>query len=170
MITFLETTHIPQSDLGLDILYLRRFQTHLQRIAHFLSPGKEVWWENDEAGNVIFRDEDNDPEIHSEGPKILHFQNAYSVTTRVKRSWVEILQQEITIPLGAIRNFSIEGQSTVNIYTQPIESDSTSMITEDSTIDSEMDCSDASQVGLTESLNSESLLFSPTLVSGVGTT
>ena len=130
-------------------------------------PGKEVWWENDEAGNVIFRDGDKDPEIHSEGPKILHFQNAsYSdVTTRAKRSWMEIQQQEITIPLGAIRNFSSEGQPTVNIYAQPIESGSTSMITEDSTIDSDMDCSDSSQVRLTDSLNSESLLFSPTLVS-----
>ena len=40
--------------------HIKGFQTHLERISHFLLLGKGVWWLQDEDGNVRFTDGDQD--------------------------------------------------------------------------------------------------------------
>ena len=144
---------------------ISRFQTHLQRISHFLLPGKDIWWDKDDMGNVIFKDGNNDLESHTEGPNVLHFRNtSYSdINKRAQESWMEIQRYQITIPLDAIRN-NEEGQLTVHIQGQPIDC----TLTCDEGIldsDSKMEGSEHCQVSLSDSSNIDLPPFTPTLVS-----
>ena len=102
---------------------ISRFQTHLQRISHFLLPGKGIWWDKDDMGNVICKDGNNDLESHAEGPNVLLFCNtSYSdIAKRARESWMELQQSQITIPLDAIRSNDREGQLTVHIQGQPMD-------------------------------------------------
>ena len=49
---------------------LYAWQAHLQRIAHYLLPGKGVWWHFTQSGDVCFNDGNSDLEYHSAGPQL----------------------------------------------------------------------------------------------------
>ena len=147
---------------------ISRFQTHLQRISHFLLPGKGIWWDKDDMGNVIFKDGNNDLESHAEGPNVLHFCNtSYSdIAKRARKSWMELQQSQITIPLDAIRSRSNdrEGQLTVHIQGQPMDQ---TLTCDQGVLNSDfrVDDSEHGQVSLSDSSHGDLPSFTPTLVS-----
>ena len=51
------------------------WQAHLQQIAHYLVPGKGVWWHFTQSGDVCFNDDESDLEYHSAGPQSVPFRN-----------------------------------------------------------------------------------------------
>ena len=100
--------------------HIWEFQTHLQRIAPFLSAAMGIWWSKDSQGNVTFSDSDNNPTSHPEGSNILHFCcSSYSdVTERARQSWIKIQQCHIPIPLRAIRSIGNNGNVVVDTLLQ----------------------------------------------------
>ena len=53
---------------------IQSWQAHLERISPFLVEGG-VWWK-EFGDNYIFRDGDNDPNYHTQGPTLLHFRTS----------------------------------------------------------------------------------------------
>ena len=52
--------------------HITAFQSHLERIAHFLIQGEGIWWYRDTDHAVHYCDSDEDPDSHAEGPHLLH--------------------------------------------------------------------------------------------------
>ena len=91
--------------------HLPDFQSHLQRIAHYLIHGEGVWWYKTDSGSICFKDSDLDPEYHNEGPSVLHFRNSTlkSVIARASQCWQEIVHEKISIPIRVVRRYDTQG-------------------------------------------------------------
>lgn len=50
-------------------------QSHLERIADFVLPGKNVWWSVDAEDGMIFHDGPEDDERRPDGPQLHHFRS-----------------------------------------------------------------------------------------------
>lgn len=72
------------------------WQNHLQRVCHYLLPGKDVWWKETENG-YLFLDADDDPISHPEGPRLRHHRST-SMADISKPMWDEILDKKIDLP------------------------------------------------------------------------
>ena len=96
--------------------HIKGFQTHLERISHFLLLGKGVWWLQDEDGNVRFTDGDQDSHCQSGRPELLHFREAgfREVLERATLCWQKILDAKIPIPLSAVHTYTSDG-STLDV-------------------------------------------------------
>ena len=91
--------------------HLPAFQSHLQRIAHYLIHGEGVWWYKTDSGSIHFNDSDLDSEIHTEGPSVLHFRNASlkDISSRASQCWQIILHDKIGIPIRVVRRYDTQG-------------------------------------------------------------
>ena len=96
--------------------HLGEFQSHLQRIAHYLVYGEGVWWHKTDNGTIVFLDSDLDPEYHTDGPSVLHFRSASlkDVSNRADQCWRKILCDKIGLPLTAVRVYGTNG-SILNV-------------------------------------------------------
>ena len=88
--------------------HITAFQSHLERIAHFLLQGEGIWWYRDTDHAVHFCDSDKDPDSHAEGP---HTRNhtLKDVSIRASQSWNKIILDKIRIPLNAVRSYDVHG-------------------------------------------------------------
>ena len=91
--------------------HLSDFQSHLQRIAHYLIHGEGVWWYKTDSGSINFSDSDLDPEYHTEGPSVLHHRvtTLKDVSSRASQCWQEILHNKISIPIRVVRRYDTQG-------------------------------------------------------------
>ena len=55
----------------------KSWQSHLERIAHYLITGKGVWWEDTFNGYCFF-DGSNNPIAHPQGPTLRHFDSLHN--------------------------------------------------------------------------------------------
>lgn len=84
-------------------------QLHLERIADFMLPGKNVWWHFDEDDDVIFHDGPNDPEFRIEGPVPAHFRDTSVIQEckNIKAIWKECINRaksrQISLPAKMLR-------------------------------------------------------------------
>ena len=78
----------------------KAFDAHLQRIADYLLPGPEIWWQHD--GNaIVFYDSISCPECRPEGPQIKHFRHCSvsNALLSVQVSWKRCLKQKVQLPV-----------------------------------------------------------------------
>ena len=78
---------------------LSSWQAHLKRLAHYLAPGKGVWWE-DTTSIFRFFDGCDHLEFQPEGPHLSHFRSTTieDVTAHAEVLWNLILQEKTAIP------------------------------------------------------------------------
>ena len=76
------------------------WQSHLQRIADFLSFGENIWWEKNDFGVEFFDVPDNQPKCVVYHPKIHHFRSSHisTVTRMLEDHWSTILKNNTPIP------------------------------------------------------------------------
>ena len=88
---------------------IQSWQAHLERISPFLAEG--VWW-REFCDNYLFRDGDNDPDYHSQGPTLLHFRNSSleDVANRQKAKWKQIIDQHVHLPTTSISIYDQDGK------------------------------------------------------------
>ena len=93
------------------------WQAHLKRISSYLVYGVDVWWHSD-TDNYVFHDGTNDPEYHSEGPALMHYQNASieSVCAYSELCWGDIIKKNIKLPATMIKLYDQEGNPTVELH------------------------------------------------------
>ena len=88
---------------------IQSWQAHLERISPFLVEG--VWW-REFGDNYIFRDGDNDPNYHTQGPTLLHFRTSSlkDVSERQKAAWKQIIDQHVHLPTSSISIYDQNGK------------------------------------------------------------
>ena len=91
----------------------RSCQNHLQRISHYLLPGKGVWWKETEDG-YLFLDAEEDPISHSEGPHLRHHRSTSmaEVSKSTTPIWKDIIDKDIVVPIPVIQLYNDRGMPT----------------------------------------------------------
>uniref|UniRef100_A0A8W8MGW1 Uncharacterized protein n=1 Tax=Magallana gigas TaxID=29159 RepID=A0A8W8MGW1_MAGGI len=86
-------------------------QSHLERIADFVLPGKNVWWSVDAEDGMIFHDGPEDDERRPDGPQLHHFRSRSLKEERmwIKQKWQECLHHfasgELQLPFRRLKTY-----------------------------------------------------------------
>ena len=75
----------------------KSWQNHLQRVSHYLLPGKDVWWRQ-----RMDTFSDDDPITHLKGPCLRHHRSM-SMAHISKSIWDEIVNKKIDIPTSVLQ-------------------------------------------------------------------
>ena len=88
----------------------KSWQCHLQRIAHYLLPGKGVWWEDTHNGYWFF-DGSDDPISHPEGPVLRHFRSTTlkDVSESTQQIWNVVLEKKLDLPTTRLQLYDTNG-------------------------------------------------------------
>uniref|UniRef100_K1PE89 DUF7869 domain-containing protein n=1 Tax=Magallana gigas TaxID=29159 RepID=K1PE89_MAGGI len=84
---------------------------HLERIADFVLPGKNVWWSVDAEDGMIFHDGPEDDERRPDGPQLHHFRSRSLKEERmwIKQKWQECLHHfasgELQLPFRRLKTY-----------------------------------------------------------------
>ena len=85
------------------------FQSHLERISDYLLCGPGVWWKQTTLG-IEFLDSPEEPDDHSEGPKIHNLRsNLDDIQKYLKTCWEKCTADNITLPLATVRLYTPTG-------------------------------------------------------------
>ena len=96
------------------------WQNHLQRVSHYLLPGKEVWWKETQNG-YLFLDADDDPVSHAEGPCLRHHRSTSmaDISKSSKSIWKEIVNKNIDIPTPVLQLYNDDGTPSSKRWNNP---------------------------------------------------
>ena len=82
------------------------FQSHLERISDYLLCGPGVWWKQTTLG-IEFLNSPEEPDDHSEGPKIHNVRsNLDDIQKYLKTCWEKCTADNITLPLASVRLYT----------------------------------------------------------------
>lgn len=71
--------------------------------------GEEIWWyHNKRTNDIVFRDGEEEPAYHTEGPTMMNFkkESVASVITFVKSCWDECIKSNIQLPIERVHLYN----------------------------------------------------------------